>query len=128
MNLDKNMKPLALSLVAATLALAPLGHAIAQSWPTKPVTVVVPFPPGGGPDFFARLLAERLPQRLGQPLVVENRPGVGGLAGASFVARSSPDGHTLLIAPNTIAIAPHIVAKGAGGGIAQHLRAGKLQV
>lgn len=117
MNFDKNMKRLALSLVAATLALAPLGHSIAQSWPTKPVTVVVPFPPGGGPDFFARLLAERLPQRLGQPLVVENRPGVGGLAGASFVARSSADGHTLLIAPNTIAIAPHIVAKGAGGGI-----------
>ena len=86
-------------------------------WPSRPVTIVVPFPPGGGPDFFARLLAERLPARIGQPILVENRPGVGGLAGASVVAKSAPDGHTFLICPNTLAIAPHLLGKGAGGGI-----------
>jgi tripartite-type tricarboxylate transporter receptor subunit TctC len=91
--------------------------AVAQPYPARPVTLVVPFPPGGGPDLFARILAERLPSKLGQPVVVENRPGVGGIAGANSVAKSAPDGHTLLLAPNTIAIAPHLLPKGAGGGV-----------
>ena len=91
--------------------------ALAQPWPSRNVTIVVPFPPGGGPDLVARLLVPRLSPRLGQPVVVENRPGVGGLAGANAVAKAAPDGHTLLIAPNTIVIAPHILAKGTGGGV-----------
>ena len=86
------------------------------AWPQRPITIVVPFPPGGGPDFFARVLAERLPPRLGQPILIDNRPGVGGLAGANFVAKST-DAHTFLICPNTLAIAPHMLGKGAGGGI-----------
>ena len=86
------------------------------AWPQRALTLVVPFPPGGGPDLFARIVAERLPSRLGQPLLVENRPGVGGLAGANAVARAS-DGHSFLVAPNTIAIAPHVLPKGAGGGV-----------
>ncbi len=89
----------------------------AQTWPARPLTLVVPFPPGGGPDLFARILAERLPPGIGQPLVVENRPGVGGLAGAAVVARAAPDGHAFLVAPNTIAIAPHVLARGAAGGL-----------
>jgi tripartite-type tricarboxylate transporter receptor subunit TctC len=93
------------------------GTALAQTFPTRQVTLVVPFPPGGGPDLFARILAERLPPKLGHPVIVENRPGVGGLAGANAVAKAAPDGHTVLIAPNTIAIAPHILPKGAGGGV-----------
>jgi tripartite-type tricarboxylate transporter receptor subunit TctC len=90
---------------------------LAQNWPTKQVVLVVPFPPGGGPDLFARILTEKMPSRIGQPMIVENRPGVGGLAGANQVAKSAPDGHSFLVAPNTIAIAPHLLAKGAGGGV-----------
>jgi tripartite-type tricarboxylate transporter receptor subunit TctC len=91
--------------------------AFAQAWPTKQMVLVVPFPPGGGPDLFARILSEKIPPRVGQPMIVENRPGVGGLAGANQVAKSAPDGHSFLVAPNTIAIAPHLLAKGAGGGV-----------
>ena len=100
----------------ACLSLLAAG-ALAQSFPSKQVTLVVPFPPGGGPDVAARVIAEKLAPRLGQPVVVENRPGAGALLGASFVAKAAPDGHTLLLTPNTMAISPHVLAPGAGGGI-----------
>jgi tripartite-type tricarboxylate transporter receptor subunit TctC len=100
----------------ACLSLLAAG-AWAQSFPSKQVTLVVPFPPGGGPDVAARVIAEKLAPRLGQPVVVENRPGAGALLGASFVAKAAPDGHTLLLTPNTMAISPHVLAPGAGGGI-----------
>jgi tripartite-type tricarboxylate transporter receptor subunit TctC len=104
-------------LAAVTFASIFSSLVFAQAWPARNVSLVVPFPPGGGPDLFARIAAEKLPSRLGQVFIVENRPGVGGLAGASAVAKSNPDGHTLLIAPNTIAIAPHVLPKGAAGGV-----------
>jgi tripartite-type tricarboxylate transporter receptor subunit TctC len=63
------------------------------------------------------VIAEKLAPRLGQAVVVENRPGAGALLGASFVAKAAPDGHTLLLTPNTMAISPHVLAPGAGGGI-----------
>jgi tripartite-type tricarboxylate transporter receptor subunit TctC len=100
----------------ACLSLLAAG-AWAQTFPSKQVTLVVPFPPGGGPDVAARVIAEKLAPRLGQPVVVENRPGAGALLGASFVAKAAPDGHTLLLTPNTMAISPHVLAPGAGGGI-----------
>jgi tripartite-type tricarboxylate transporter receptor subunit TctC len=103
-----------LAAFALCVAAAPV---LAQAWPTKQVVIVVPFPPGGGPDLFARILSEKIPPRVGQPMIVENRPGVGGLAGANQVAKSAPDGHSFLVAPNTIAISPHLLAKGAGGGV-----------
>jgi tripartite-type tricarboxylate transporter receptor subunit TctC len=106
-----------LRFILALVAAFSCGIACAQPFPTRTVTFVVPFPPGGGPDLFGRILAERLPPKLGQPAIVENRPGVGGLAGANAVAKAAPDGHTVLIAPNTILIAPHILPKGAGGGV-----------
>lgn len=102
-----------LALAACLLS----GAAIAQSFPSKTVTIVVPFPPGGGPDLLARVLAEKLGPKLGQAVVVENKPGAGGLLGASGVAKAAPDGHTLLLSPNTLVISPHVLPKGAGAGL-----------
>jgi tripartite-type tricarboxylate transporter receptor subunit TctC len=89
----------------------------AQGFPTRAITIVVPFPAGGGPDLAARILAEKLAPRLGQPVVVDNKPGAGGLVGANGVAKSAADGHTLLLTPNTLVISPHVLPKGAGGGV-----------
>lgn len=108
---------LALAAAATTAALGAALPAQAQTWPSRTVTIVVPFPPGGGPDLAARVIAEKLAPRIGQSVVVENRPGAGALVGAAAVARAAPDGHTLLLTPNTMAISPHVLPKGAGGGV-----------
>ncbi|MDO9500109.1 tripartite tricarboxylate transporter substrate binding protein [Falsiroseomonas sp.] len=81
------------TLAAATLLATP---ALGQGWPSRPVRIVVPFPPGGLVDTLARALSPRLSERFGQPFVVENRAGAGGNIGADAVAKSAPDGHTLL--------------------------------
>jgi tripartite-type tricarboxylate transporter receptor subunit TctC len=96
---------------AATVALLS-GSAFATDYPNRTVTVVVPFPAGAGVDVTARLLAERLSTQLGQSVVVENRPGASGLVGAATVARAAPDGLTLLMTPNTLFIAPHVMPAG----------------
>jgi len=90
---------------------------MAQSASGRTVTIVVPFPAGAGPDLAARTIAEKLALRIGQPVIVDNKPGVGGLSGASFVARAPADGNTLLLAPNTLVISPHVLPRGAGGGL-----------
>ena len=91
------------TLLATTIGLAVAAPALlalpafAQPWPTKPVTLVVPFPAGGTTDVLARALAEKLQQSLGQPVIVESRPGAGATLGADYVAKAKPDGYTLLI-------------------------------
>src|SRR5882757_10691323 len=83
----------ALVLVAATLMAAP---AYAQSYPTRPVTIVVPFAAGGGSDLLGRLVAQKLEERLGKPFIIENKPGAGTTIAAMQVARAVPDGYTLM--------------------------------
>jgi tripartite-type tricarboxylate transporter receptor subunit TctC len=92
-------------LLAATLLLCAL-PASAQAWPNRPIRLVVPFPPGGGADTLARPLAERLRQRLGQPVVLEHKTGAGSNIGTELVAKAAPDGHTFLINTDAIAIYP----------------------
>src|SRR3954466_12991125 len=87
---------IARGLAAAALAV----HAVvaaAQAWPTKPMKLVTPFPPGGSADVIARLIANQLSVQLGQPGVIEHRPGAGGLLGNEYVAKQPPDGYTLLL-------------------------------
>ncbi len=77
----------------------------AQDWPTKPVRVIVPFPPGGGTDTVARPLSAKLSQMLGQQFVIDNRGGAGGTIGANVAAKSPADGYTVLLAPVHLAVA-----------------------
>ena len=83
--------------------------ALAQPWPQKPIKVIVPFPPGGVTDSLARITADWLTQRLGQPVVPDNRPGASGAIAADLVARADPDGYTLFSAASPqLAVVPHV--------------------
>ena len=105
----------ALVIAASTAATALSGRAFAQgTYPTKPITIVVSYPAGGDTDVLARLFGQKLSERLGQPVIVENRTGAGGTIGSSYVAKAAPDGYTLLLAPNTLSIVPHVLKEGTG--------------
>ena len=98
-------------LAGATLAIVSVS-AFAQSWPVRPIRLIVPFAPGGGVDLTARVIAPKLSEALGQTVVVENRGGAGGLIGVDLGAKASPDGYTVVIGTiGNIAIAPHLQSK-----------------
>ena len=90
------MQPVALAALAGALAICSAGNSAAQAYPVKPVRMVVPFPAGGGIDTVARVLASRLSESLGQPVVIDNRAGASGTVGTEAVAKAAPDGYTLL--------------------------------
>jgi len=83
--------------------------AAAQTYPAKPIRLVVPFPPGGTNELLSRIISQRLQEKWGQPVVPENRPGAGGNIGADAVAKSAPDGYTLLFGTNTLTMNPFLV-------------------
>ena len=103
------MKTAALS--AAILALACATGAVAQSYPSKPIRLVVTYPPGGGADLMARLVAPKMSEVLGQPVVVDNKPGASGQIGAAEVARAAPDGHTIMLDAANHAVNPSLYPK-----------------
>ncbi|MFL6663983.1 MAG: tripartite tricarboxylate transporter substrate binding protein [Rhizobacter sp.] len=93
-------------LAVACLALLPLAAPAQQAWPDKPITMIVPFPPGGVADTVARPVADALSRELKQPVVIENKPGAGGALGIGTAARAAPDGYTVLLSLSSISILP----------------------
>ena len=104
--MSKLLRPIA-AIAAAMLAAAAVQ---AQAWPTKPVTLLVPFPPGGSTDMIARTVGAKMQEKLGQPVVVENKAGATGTIGAGQVKRAAPDGYTVLVSSlGPFVIAPHLI-------------------
>lgn len=96
------------ALLAAGALAAAGGAARAQNWPTRPIRLVVPFATGGGSDFIGRFMAQRLGQALGQPMVVENRPGAGSTLGIELVVKAPPDGHTFGLIASSYTVTPSL--------------------
>jgi len=104
------MKKLLIPIASIAFGLIAAGAVQAQSWPTKPVTLVVPFPPGGSSDTIARAIGAKMQEKLGQPVVVENKGGATGTIGAAQVKRAAPDGYTVLVSSlGPFVIAPHLI-------------------
>lgn len=107
-----NKRQLAGAMLAAMAALALPGGAAAQAYPAKPIRLIVPYPPGGGTDGLARVLVERMSERLGQRVVIENLGGAGGTIGSAAVAKAAPDGYTIMMGTlATHSIAPSLFPK-----------------
>lgn len=108
------MKPWVVIVGVMTAFFATLGSASAQStesYPNRPIRMIVPWPPGGWTDILGRVLAQKLNEPLGQPVVVENRGGAAGIIGAEAAAKAAPDGYTMILASNSIVLVPSVYAK-----------------
>jgi tripartite-type tricarboxylate transporter receptor subunit TctC len=105
-----NLPHACIGWLAAIVLLVPI-QAVSQEFPTKPIRLIVPYPPGGVLDVTTRAFAEPLAERLGQSVIVENRPGAGGNIGTDLVARAEPDGYTILMYADTNTIAPSLYRK-----------------
>src|SRR5688572_17031391 len=92
----------------AALAIAPFSHALAQSFPSKPLRLVVPLAAGGGTDLLARVVAAKFQERTGQQMIVDNKPGAGGNIAAEIVVKAPPDGYTVHINTNTLTTIPYL--------------------
>lgn len=101
------MKRFAISIA---LVLATAGNGWSQAFPQRPITLVVPYTPGGSSDIMTRIVQEKLSVRLGQPVIIDNRPGATGNVGGAFVASAKPDGYTLLVQSTVIGMFPHVIA------------------
>lgn len=98
-------------IVVLSLAMMLVPGAQAQAFPSKPMRLILPFPPGGPTDLLGRALAQKLGEQMGQTMVADNRPGAGGNLGIELAAKSPPDGHTIVLVSSVIAIAPSLYAK-----------------
>jgi tripartite-type tricarboxylate transporter receptor subunit TctC len=106
----ENMRRIVGTNLGLALCFAACG-AFAQNFPVKPVRIVSPYPPGGGNDTLARTLTPKLTQSLGQQVIVDNRPGANTIIGTEYAARSAPDGYTMVLVPNVVAINPYLYSK-----------------
>jgi tripartite-type tricarboxylate transporter receptor subunit TctC len=109
--MDTAKRQALLFLLIGATAILPAAARAADAFPNRPIRLVVPYPPGGGTDIVARVLGEKLGARLGQPIVVDNRGGAGGVLGTEIAAKAAPDGYTLLLVPSSHVINPSIYAK-----------------
>src|SRR5712691_9392372 len=100
-----------ITLLGGAAMTLPAAAGAAESFPTRPIRLIVPYPPGGGTDIVGRVLGQRLAESLGQPIVIDNRGGAGGTIGTALAAKSAPDGYTLLLVPTSHVINPSIYAK-----------------
>jgi tripartite-type tricarboxylate transporter receptor subunit TctC len=103
--------------ILGLLAVAAMSQPAAAQYPSHPIKVIVSALPGAATDILARVVAEELSPRLGQPIVVENRSGASSMIAAGLVAKSEPDGYTLMVSPNSLMIAPHMLPKGSSGAV-----------
>jgi tripartite-type tricarboxylate transporter receptor subunit TctC len=110
MTLKTSLRRHCLAVAVASLAAVTFG-ARAETYPSRPIRLVVPFPPGGPTDVLTRIVAPRLAERLGQPVIVDNKPGASGMVGADAVAKAAPDGHTLLANASIHIINPSLYPK-----------------
>src|SRR5215468_10961893 len=106
------LRQLSLAVLAiAALILTAQAQTHAQSYPNRPIRLISPFPAGGGNDVLARIIGAKLAYRMGASIVVENRPGAGAVLGIQTLARSAPDGYTLVLSGSTLAVAPTLYKK-----------------
>src|SRR4249920_2474806 len=100
-----------IALLGGAVTILPAAGGAAETFPTRPIRLIVPFPPAGGTDIVGRALGQKLHESLGQPVVIDNRSGAGGTLGTALAAKSAPDGYTLLLVPTSHVINPSIYAK-----------------